>query len=64
MFTKKYSKSNHNQTSLKKFQKIFKVQLQSNKVEKISKIFRVQFKSTGVEKISKNFQSSNQVRPE
>ena len=41
--------------SLKKFQKNFKVQPQSNKVEKFQKNFKVQFKSTGFEKIPKIF---------
>ena len=51
-------------SSLKKFQKIFKVQLQLNQVEKIQKNFKVQFKSTGFEKNFKKFQSPIQVRPE
>ena len=61
----KIQSSNTINAGLKKFQKNFKVQLQSNKVEKIlKKIFKVQFKSTGFEKNSKNFQSSTQVGPE
>ena len=59
----KKQSSNSINTGLKKIQKNFKIQLQSNKVEKISKNFKVQFKLTGFEKISTNFQSSTKVRP-
>ena len=59
---KPFSKFNDNQCKFEKIQKIFKVQLQSNKVEKISKNFKVQFKSTGFEKISKNFQSPTSIK--
>ena len=62
-FSKNFQSSITINTSLKKSLKIFKVQLQLNKVETISKKFSVQFKSTGFEKISKNFQSPAQVRP-
>ena len=57
----KIQSSNTINTGLKKFQKILKVQLQSNKVENFSKSSSSQL---GLKKISKNFQSSTQVRPE
>ena len=56
---KKIQSSNSVNTGLKKFQKNFKVQLQSNKVEKISKNFQSPVQINWVWKNSKKFSKFN-----